>query len=44
MEVIRAIIKKDILAVIAEPMYLDTELFIGKYIDIIMPINKANKV
>ena len=43
MEVIRATTKKMTVAAIEEPRYLATELFIGKYIATIMPINNATK-
>ena len=42
MEIKRATTKNDILAVMGDPKCFDTELFIGKYIETIMPIKKES--
>lgn len=43
-EATRATRKKVIFAVIDEPKYLETELFIGRYIESIAPIINENKI
>ena len=40
-DVARATAKNVTFAVIDDPRYFDTELFMGKYIDTIIPITKA---